>query len=209
MLQDVTQFCSEDFSADIFVALVSQWLQHPASDQGEIRAQILEQEHLAQKQALLSTSLEFQEWLKKAHHHGLRGLFRSLRQRDQAWQRPFQDLPALERIIARERQWGDIWHPLPAQALIRGLDQLRDLAQQEALTWKPIDSSVLQKLLRRLPNKAAGPDGVSYDMLRHRSPLAHSDDLHQHRSHPQECQGRAAHCPYLLPVQGLELLQEA
>ena len=82
MLQDVTQFCSEDFSADVFVALVAQWLQHPASDPGEIRAQILEQEHLAQKQALHSTSLEFHEWLKKAHHHGLRGLFRSLRQRE-------------------------------------------------------------------------------------------------------------------------------
>ena len=50
---------------------------------------------------------------------------------------------------------------------LRGFEQLRTLAQQEALTWKPIDSSLLQKLLRRLPNKAAGPDGISYDMLRH------------------------------------------
>ena len=41
------------------------------------------------------------------------------------------------------------------------------MAQQEALTWKPFDSSVLQKLLRRLPNKAAGPDGISYDVMRH------------------------------------------
>ena len=50
---------------------------------------------------------------------------------------------------------------------LRGFEQLRTLAQQEAITWKPIDSSLLQKLLRRLPNKAAGPDGISYDMLRH------------------------------------------
>ena len=118
MLQDVPHFCSEDFTADVFVALVGQWLQHPTTDPGDIRAQILEQEHLAQKQALQSTSIEFHEWLKKAHHHGLRGLFRSVRQRDQAWQRPFQDLPALERISAREKQWGDIWHPLTAQAHI-------------------------------------------------------------------------------------------
>lgn len=78
-----------------------------------------------------------------------------------AWQRPFQDLPALERMQARETQWGDIWTPQLDRVHIRGFDQLRDLAQQEALTWKPIDSSVLQKLLRRLPNQAAGPDGRS------------------------------------------------
>ena len=167
MLKDVHQFCSDDFSADVFAAVVGQWLETPTSDPGDLRAQILEQEHIAQKHALQSTSLEFHEWLKTAHHKGLRGLFRTLRQRDQAWERPFQDLPALDRIKAREQQWGDIWHPLPAPVQIRGLQQLRDIAQQEALTWKPVDSSVLQKLLRRLPNKAAGPDGISYDTLRH------------------------------------------
>lgn len=119
MLQDVPQFCSDDFAADVFLALVGQWLNDPASDPGAIRARILEQERIAQKQAFQFTSLEFQEWLKTAHQKGLRGLFRSLRQRDQAWERPFQDLPALERITAREQQWGAIWHPLPAPVQIR------------------------------------------------------------------------------------------
>ena len=37
----------------------------------------------------------------------------------------------------------------------------------QAASLQAIDSSILQKLTRRLPNKAAGPDGISCDMLRH------------------------------------------
>lgn len=50
---------------------------------------------------------------------------------------------------------------------IRGLADLRREAQAHALQHKAIDSSLLQKIMRKLPNKAAGPDGISYDFLRH------------------------------------------
>ena len=40
------------------------------------------------------------------------GLFRSLRQKDIPWQRPFQDLPLMERLQARKEQWGAIWQPV-------------------------------------------------------------------------------------------------
>lgn len=56
--------------------------------------------------------------------------------------------------------------PLQEPLQIRGL-HLRIIAQQEAATWKPVDSPLLQKLMRKLPNKAAGPDGISYGMIRH------------------------------------------
>ena len=44
---------------------------------------------------------------------------------------------------------------------------LRREAQAQALQQKGVDSSLLQKIMRKLPNKAAGPDGISYDFLRH------------------------------------------
>ena len=102
MMVDVHRYGSDDFQADLFLAILQQWLQSPAKDPAELKAIVLDQEQKAQKQALYSTSLEFQEWLSKAHQKGLGGLFRSLRLRDQAWQRPFQSLPAPERIRARE-----------------------------------------------------------------------------------------------------------
>ena len=116
---------------------------------------------------LSATNHEFREWLEKAHDKGLRGLFRSLRQKDHAWQRPFQNLPSTLRTEAREQQWGAIWKPLEGPLQVRGLMDLRREAQAQALQQKGIDSSLLQKIMRKLPNKAAGPDGISYDFLRH------------------------------------------
>ena len=128
MMVDVHRYGSDDFQADLFLAILQQWLQSPAKDPAELKAIVLEQEQKAQKQALYSTSLEYQEWLSKARKKGLGILFRSLRLRDQAWQRPFQSLPAPERIRAREHQWGEIWVPLQAPVQIRGLEHLRVLA---------------------------------------------------------------------------------
>ena len=124
---------------------------------------VQQEQQLAQEQLLSATNHEFREWLEKAHDKGLRGLFRSLRQKDHAWQRPFQDLPSTSRIEAREQQWGAVWIPIEAPLQVRGMR----VAQAQALHLKPIDSSLLQKIMRRLPNKAAGPDGISYDFLRH------------------------------------------
>ena len=134
MMVDVHRYGSDDLQADLFLAILQQWLQSPAKDPAELKAIVLDQEQKAQKQALYSTSLEFQEWLNKAHQKGLGGLFRSLRLRDQAWQRPFPSLVAPERIRAREQQWGEIWVPLQAPVQIRGLEHLRVSAQQEAAT---------------------------------------------------------------------------
>ena len=44
---------------------------------------------------------------------------------------------------------------------------LKAAAIHHAIGIPPIDSSVLRKILRRLPNKAAGPDGITYDFLTH------------------------------------------
>ena len=105
-------------------------------------------------------------WKRLTLNQGLRGLFRNLRQRDIPRQRPFQDLPALERLRAREDHWGEIWWISEGPCHIRGYQALKAAAVHHAIGMPPIDSSVLQKVLRKLPNKAAGPDGISYDFLR-------------------------------------------
>ena len=72
-----------------------------------------------------------------------------------------------KRIEAREQQWGAIWIPVEGPLPIRGIQELRREAQNQALQLKAIDSNLLQKIRRKLPNKTAGPDGISYDFLRH------------------------------------------
>ena len=62
------------------------------------------QEHQAHIGLALANSEEYKTWLAQAHSKGLRGLFRSLRQKDIPWQRPFQDLPLWERLQARRDQ---------------------------------------------------------------------------------------------------------
>ena len=72
----------------------------------------MSQEHQAHIGLALANIEEYKTRLTQAHSKGLRGLFRSLRQKDIPWQRPFQDLPLLERLQARQKQWGAIWCPV-------------------------------------------------------------------------------------------------
>ena len=96
---------TEDMEQDLFSTLLRTWIKEPHNDPTELKGYIQHQELQAHQALLSSDSVEFKAWLEKAHAQGLRGLFRNLRQRDIPWQRPFQDLPALERLRAREDQW--------------------------------------------------------------------------------------------------------
>ena len=167
MATRISQHASQDLDCHSFEERLLQWIFGGDPDPSDLLQRVQHELQLAQEQLLSATNHEFREWLEKAHDKGLRGLFRSLRQKDHAWQRPFQDLPSTSRIHAREQQWGDIWIPRTEPLPIRGLPDLKRAAQAHAQQTKAIDSSLLQKLMRRLPNKAAGPDGISYDFLRH------------------------------------------
>ena len=167
MLEAVSQHASDGMSQDLFTALLKHWIQHPTNEPLEIRRIIAEEEQLAHKAIFHASSEEYKLWLEKAHQKGLRGLFRSLRQKDVPWQRPFTHLPLAERQQARQAQWEDIWHPRPDPRPLRHWDLLQAAAIDQAEQLPPIQSHQLQQLLRHLPNKAAGPDGISYDFLRH------------------------------------------
>ena len=167
MLEAVSQHASDGMSQDLFTALLKHWIQRPTNEPLEIRRIIAEEEQLAHKAIFHTSSEEYKLWLEKAHQKGLRGLFRSLRQKDVPWQRPFTHLPLAERQQARQAQWEDIWHPRPDPRPLRHWDLLQAAAIDQAEQLPPIQSHQLQQLLRHLPNKAAGPDGISYDFLRH------------------------------------------
>ena len=166
MMALIPQHASADLGQAGFTDQRWQWLMHPSRDLTNLRQSIQQELQTAQQQLFSSTNHEFREWLEKAHDKGLRGLFRSLRQKDHAWQRPFQSLPPTQRLEARERQWAQLWIVSDAPTHIRGLQELQRRAQAQAASFLPLDSVILQKLMRKLPNKAAGPDGISYDFLR-------------------------------------------
>ena len=166
MLDGLHVHASDGMSQDLFKALARRWIDHPENEPLKIRRIMAEEEQLARKAILSTTSEEYKLWLEKARRKGLRGLFRNLRQRDIPWQRPFQHLPAEERHQAREAQWGTIWRPRQDPRPLTDWDLLHQAAIDQAQQLPPIQSYQLQQLLRRLPNKAASPDGVSYDFLR-------------------------------------------
>ena len=152
----------------ILIRMISalQWIEGTHQDPQGLQDLVMAQEHQAHIGLALVNSEEYKTWLAQAHSKGLRGLFRSLRQKDIPWQRPFQDLPLQERLQARQAQWGAIWIPVDEPCHIHGFRELREDAIEQARTLQPINPLSLQRVIKKLPHKASGPDGVSYDFLK-------------------------------------------
>ena len=73
----------------------------------------------AQQAANDENHLQYKEWLKQGQAKGLRGLFRSLKSSELAWERPYRQLPPDERMTQRLQDWGQLWQ-------IRQTDQPHD-----------------------------------------------------------------------------------
>ena len=106
MIPSIAEHAADDLDQDNFCASLSFWVEHTHQDPQGLQDIIMAQEHQAHIGLALASSEEYKTWLAQAHSKGLRGLFRSLRQKDIPWQRPFQDLPLQERLQARQSQWG-------------------------------------------------------------------------------------------------------
>ena len=165
MLNSVQEYSSEDLNQDEFLDLIKT-LEKPQNDPQHLQNLVLSQEHQAHVGVALANTEEYKLWLQNAHSKGLRDLFRSLRQKDIPWQRPFQDLPIWERLQARLEQWGSIWQPVDEPCVIRGFRELREDAIAQARDTQAINPISLQRVIKKLPNKASGPDGISYDFLK-------------------------------------------
>ena len=114
----------------------------------------------AQQAANDESHLQYKEWLKQGEAKGLRGLFRSLKSSELAWERPYRQLPPDERMTQRLHDWGQLWQ-------IRQTDQpherpsLQEQAKQQAQQLEPLTIGQLAWVLKNLPDKACGPDAVT------------------------------------------------
>ena len=166
MIPSIAEHASDELDQEGFRTALVQWMENTHQDPQSLQDVVMVQEHQAHIGLALANTDEYKTWLSQAHSKGLRGLFRSLRQKDTPWQRPFQDLPLQERVQARQEQWGAIWIPVDEPCHIHGLRELREDAIEQARTMQPINPLSLQRVIKKLPHKASGPDGVSYDFLK-------------------------------------------
>ena len=118
-LDRLPQHASKHLDQHHFFEKLTQWTFGAETDPAELQDTVHQEQELAQQQLLSSTNHEFREWFEKAHNKGLRGLFRSLRQKDHSWQRPFQVIPHTQRIQAREQQWGILFKNLVTSGACR------------------------------------------------------------------------------------------
>ena len=56
--------------------------------------------------------------------------------------------------------------PVDEPCHIRGFRELREDAIEQARTLQPINPLSLQRVIKKLPHKASGPDGISYDFIK-------------------------------------------
>lgn len=99
----------------------------------------------ATKAALQQQSHDYQAWLAQAALKGHSGIYKSLKAPDAVHVRPFRNVPVQDRQQFREQQWEGI-----AQARL----------------WEDLDPHQVMKKLSKLPQKASGPDGISYALLK-------------------------------------------
>ena len=120
----------------------------------------------AKKLALEQQFHECQEWLSQAKLRGHSGIYRSLKAPDAVHVRPFRNIPVQDRQKLREKQWYGQWEAIDAPDHSGERERLRWEAIQQARRWEDLDPREVMKRLRKLPQKACGPDGISYALLK-------------------------------------------
>ena len=80
--------------------------------------------------------------------------------------RPFQDVPAQQRQALREQQWHGRWGIIDKPIESAERERLRGEGIVQARSWEDLDPHEVMKKLKKLPQKACGPDGISYALLK-------------------------------------------
>ena len=148
------------------------WIRYRDPHAAELILQtIAHQLQEAQQHAQEESTLQYRQWLQEGHQKGLRGLFRSLKSSELAWERPYRMTPMPQRMNQRLADWGGLWKirqdndPAPRP-------DIKQMAQRQAQTLEPITQGQLHRTLKKLPERASGPDAVSVQMLKSIPPLA-------------------------------------
>ena len=158
---------SDGMSQDLLKALLRHWIDNPENEPIEIRRIIAEEEQLAHKAILSTASEEYRLWLEKSSSQRVAGPVQESTIEGCPMAKTLPASTCGTETSSQEEQRGGIWTPRMDPRPLRQWDLLHQAAVDQALQLPPIQSYQLQQLLSRLPNKAAGPDGISYDFLRH------------------------------------------
>ena len=120
----------------------------------------------AQKIAMARQAAECQNWLSQATLKGHSGIYKCLKAPDAVHVRPFRNVPVQQRQQLRENQWYGMWQVVDKPVGGGERERLRYEGVVQARQWEDLDPHEVMKQLRRLPQKASGPDGVSYSLLK-------------------------------------------
>ena len=112
----------------------------------------------ANKLALEQQAVEYQKWVSQATLKGQSGIYRSLQAPDMVHVRPFRNAPV--------QQWHGRWQALAKPKESGERERLRWEGIVQARAWEDLDPHDVMKKLRKVPQKASGPDGISYAMLK-------------------------------------------
>ncbi|CAE7377973.1 unnamed protein product [Symbiodinium natans] len=111
---------------------------------------------------------KYEAWLQGDGKNHLRHLYRALKTEENTTTRPFADLAVEVKPHARRAWWADMWAPSGLSGT-HGTDPrlaLQNQARKQAANLSPISVEEWNSLLKKVPNKAPGPDGWCYEMLR-------------------------------------------
>ena len=121
---------------------------------------------VAKKVALEQQSRDYQSWLSQATLKGQSGIYKCLRAPDAVHVRPFRNEAVQDRQRLREQQWHGRWQVLEQPKASAERERLRWEGIVQARTWEDLDPHNVMKKLSKLPQKACGPDGISYALLK-------------------------------------------
>ena len=98
----------------------------------------------------------------------MRGLYRALKSPENNQARPYREQSGELRPHLRRMEWKAVWQPLPGNKQLADplFDQLYAGAQAQLKEVGPLTDNQVAKVLKKMAKKAAGPDGLSAQMLR-------------------------------------------
>ena len=143
--------------------LTQQW-NHDSAARLEMKA--THQEALAKTHTLEEETQQYREWLAKGYTRGFKALFKTMKRNEEPFLRPFQDKSYEERMQCRMQQWGSIWKIRQTPLVIDNHDEIIQKGIAQAQQWQEIQLDQAKKIIQQLGQKAAGPDGLSNDLLK-------------------------------------------
>ena len=126
----------------------------------------LQQEKQAKDVVLNEETEHYKEWLQQGYTKGLKSLYKVLKRDEAPYLRPFQSVSVEERQVLRLKQWKEIWNCQDHELHLPMLEDICSKGRTRARKLPPLQAGHMQKLARRLPQKASGIDGISNDLLR-------------------------------------------